>query len=74
MRCPSCHHELRAADRLGVPMACCQACQGAWVGRGELSLLLARARYGRWGTEAPAPPRRPAGPNWPHEIEFYDFG
>ena len=73
MRCPCCHHELRAADRLGVELACCQACQGVWVAGGALRRLLARA--GEGAREAPAaPPRRPDGAAWPQEIEFYDFG
>jgi Zn-finger nucleic acid-binding protein len=65
----------QAADRLGVQLACCQACQGVWVGRGQLSRLLARARGDPGGPEPPAaPPGRPDGPSWPQEIEFYDFG
>jgi Zn-finger nucleic acid-binding protein len=56
-------------------VACCPACQGVWIGCGELGRLLEQARGEREGQEAPAaPPRRPGGPGWPQEIEFYDFG
>ncbi len=72
MRCPSCHQALRPGDRLGVHLACCPACQGVWVSHGELTRLLGRARWDRWGPEPPV--ARPAGPTWPQEIEFYDFG
>jgi Zn-finger nucleic acid-binding protein len=74
MRCPSCQHELRAAVRLGVELARCQACHGVWVGGGAMSRLLARARGDLQGPQAPAGPPRPGGPSWPQEIEFYDFG
>ena len=70
MRCPCCHQELQAVGRLGVELACCPACQGVWVGGGQLSRLLARAR----GDPGWPPPRRPDGRVSPQEIEFYDFG
>jgi len=75
VRCPCCHRELQADNRLGVELACCRACPGVWVGGDGLSRLLERARGAPSGSgPAAAPPHPPDGRAWTQEIEFYDFG